>query len=121
MTAAILCDTHDKLLIVQRPTKGLLGGLWKFPGGEKGEGESLQTSLEKVIRMELGLEVRVGEKIAAVKHAYTQFRITLHAFRCALRGGDSRALNCHSRRWIDLRGLADFPFSKVDRKVMAFL
>jgi A/G-specific adenine glycosylase len=121
MTAGILCDNHDKLLIVRRPTKGLLGGLWKFPGGEKGTGVSLQRSLEKVIQMEVGIEVRVGDKIAAVKHAYTHFRITLHAFRCALKGGDLKVLNCHHCEWIDPRSLADFPFSKADRKVMAFL
>ena len=121
MTAGILCDTHDKLLIVQRPTKGLLGGLWKFPGGERGSGVSLQKSLEKVIQMELGIEVRVGEKIAAVKHAYTHFRITLYAFRCTLREGAPKALKCHSWRWSDPQNLADFPFSKVDRKIMAFL
>ncbi len=121
MTAGILCDTHDKLLIVRRPTKGLLGGLWKFPGGEKDAGVSLQRSLEKVIQMELGIEVRVGEKIAAVKHAYTHFRITLHAFRCALKGGDLKVLNCHRCEWIDPQSLADFPFSKADRKVMVFL
>ena len=121
MTAGILCDTHDKLLIVRRPTKCLLGGLWKFPGGEKGAGVSLQRSLEKVIQMELGIEVRVGEKITAVKHAYTHFRITLHAFRCALNGGDLKALNCHRCEWIDPQSLADFPFSKVDRKVMVLI
>ena len=121
MTAGILCNTHDKLLIVQRPAKGLLGGLWKFPGGEKSTEMSLQKSLEKVIQMELGIEVRVGEKIAAVKHAYTHFRITLHAFRCTLRGGAPKALNCHSWQWSDPQSLDDFPFSKVDRKVMAFL
>jgi A/G-specific adenine glycosylase len=121
VTAGILCDTHDKLLIVQRPPKGLLGGLWKFPGGERGAGVSLQKSLEKVIQMELGIEIRVGEKIAAVKHAYTHFRITLHAFRCTLRRGAPKALNCQSWQWSDPRSLDDFPFSKVDRKIMAFL
>jgi A/G-specific adenine glycosylase len=121
MTAGILCDTHDKLLIVQRPTKGLLGGLWKFPGGERGSGMSLQKSLERVIQMELGIKVRVGEKIAAVKHAYTHFRITLYAFRCTLRGGAPKALKCHSWRWSDPQDLAEFPFSKADRKIMAFL
>jgi A/G-specific adenine glycosylase len=121
MTAGILCNTHDKLLIVQRPAKGLLGGLWKFPGGERDTGTSLQKSLEKVIQMELGIEVRVGEKIAAVKHTYTHFRITLHAFRCTLRGGAPKALNCHSWQWSDPRNFDDFPFSKVERKVMAFL
>lgn len=121
MTACVLCDMHNKLLIVRRPAKGLLGGLWQFPGGEKGLGESLQRSLKRVMKSELGIEVRVGAKIGAVKHAYTHFRITLHAFRCTLRGEPPKILNCSSWKWIDPQSLPDFPFSKADRKIMAFL
>ena len=121
MTAGILSDHQGQLLVVRRPNRGLLGGLWKFPGGERGAGKGLKGSLAKEIHGELGIGVRVGEKITAVKHAYTHFRITLHAFRCTFKSGDPRALNCHSWQWIDPRRLADFPFSNVDRKIMAFL
>ena len=121
MTAGILCDDLGGLLIVRRPPRGLLGGLWKFPGGEKGPGKGLKNSLVQEIHRELGIEVRVGGKITAVKHAYTHFRITLHAFRCSLIKGEPKAVKGHSWLWVDPKNLADFPFSNVDRKIMAFL
>lgn len=121
MTAGVLCDDSGRLLIVRRPLRGLLGGLWKFPGGEKKAGKGLKNSLGQEIHRELGIGVQVGEKITAVKHAYTHFRITLHAFRCTMSGGDPSAVACDSWQWIDSRNLADLPFSNVDRKIMAFL
>ena len=121
MTAGILSDHLGRLLIVRRPNHGLLGGLWKFPGGEKEARKGLKGSLVQEIHREVGIGVLVGDKITAVKHAYTHFRITLHAFRCTLRNGNPKALNCQSWRWIDPGSLADFPFSNVDRKIMAFL
>jgi adenine-specific DNA glycosylase len=41
VTAAILLDRKKRVLVVQRPASGLLGGLWKFPGGERGAKEAL--------------------------------------------------------------------------------
>ena len=121
MTAGVLYDDLGRLLIVRRSLRGLLGGLWKFPGGEKGRGQSLKNSLVQEVHKELGIRVRVGEKITTVKHAYTHFRITLHAFRCSMKTGEPRAKKCHSWQWIDPKNLADVPFSNVDRKIMACL
>ena len=121
MLAGVVYDGLGRLLIVRRPLRGLLGGLWKFPGGEKGTGKSLKNSLIQEVHKELGIGVRVGKKITAVKHAYTHFRITLHAFRCSLKKGEPKAIKCQGWQWIDPKNLTDVPFSNVDRKIMAFL
>jgi A/G-specific adenine glycosylase len=118
MTAAIIADLHGRVLIVQRPGKGLLGGLWKFPGGERMPEETLEAALMRHAREELGIRIRVKEVVASVKHAYTHFRITLHAFRCTRRSGDPRALGCAEWQWADLSSLGRFPFSKAERKII---
>ncbi|UCB49913.1 MAG: A/G-specific adenine glycosylase [Deltaproteobacteria bacterium] len=121
MTAAVIGDKRGRLLIVQRPNRGLLGGLWKFPGGERGPDETLQQGLRRRVREELGIGIRVGEAFASVDHAYTHFRITLHAFRCARRNGRPRAIDCHKVQWVKPDRLDDFPFSRADRKVIEAL
>lgn len=118
MTAAIIGDKRGRLLIVQRPNKGLLGGLWKFPGGERGADETLQQGLRRRVREELGIGIKVGEALTSVDHAYTHFRITLHAFRCAGWNGTPRAIGCHQYQWVASDRLDDFPFSRVDRRVI---
>lgn len=121
MTAAVVGDRRGRLLIVQRPKEGLLGGLWKFPGGFRGPDETLQQGLRRRVREELGIGIKVREALTPVDHAYTHFRITLHAFRCARRNGRPRAIGCDKYQWVKPDRLDDFPFSRADRKVMEAL
>jgi len=120
-TAAIISDKRGRLLIVQRPNNGLLGGLWKFPGGLKGPQETLQQGLQRSVLEELGIRIRVKEAVTSMDHAYTHFRITLHAFRCVTRNGKPTAMGCERYRWLRLDKLNALPFSKADRKVIEAL
>jgi A/G-specific adenine glycosylase len=121
MLAGIMADGQGRLLIIQRPNRGLLGGLWKFPGGLKGSEETLEQGLIRRVREELGIEIEVQEALASVEHAYTHFRITLHAFRCQWRSGKPRVLDCQNYQWSSPKDFSSLPFSKADRKIIAKL
>jgi A/G-specific adenine glycosylase len=116
VTAAVI-RRNGKVLLAQRPQNGLLGGLWEFPGGKQEPGESLAECLAREIREELGAEVEVRETIGEFRHAYTHFKITLHAFECRLLDGEPRPVEAQDVRWVELSGLGDFPMGKVDRQI----
>lgn len=121
MTAGIISDKTGRVLVTQRPRDGLLGGLWKFPGGRQEEGKSLKKCLEKQTRQEVGIDIQVGQPIISVKHAYTHFRVTLHAFRCTHVGGTPNALQCTDWRWTKMNQFRHFAFSKADYKIIQAL
>ena len=114
VVAAILFNEKKRILIVQRPGRGLLGSLWKFPGGVLAPGEPLEDGLKRIVRQELDIGIVVGPAIARVKHAYTHFRITLTAFACVLSGG---APSGPAWRWAGVREIGKLPFSKADRLI----
>jgi len=118
MTSAVVADEGGRLLIVRRPAEGLLGGLWKFPGGEVMPGENPEVAVEKRVFQEVGLGIKVEESIVTVKHVYTHFRMILHAFRAIRQNGEPDALLCADWRWVEFTALDGFPFSKADRKVI---
>jgi A/G-specific adenine glycosylase len=122
VTAAVI-HHNGKLLIAQRPPDGMLGGLWEFPGGKQEPGESLTSCLEREIREELGLEIVVGQPIITVKHSYTHFKITLHAFDCRLRtgSGSPRTIGVADWRWVLLKDLTEFAFPRTDQQIIAAL
>jgi A/G-specific adenine glycosylase len=95
----------------------MLGGLWEFPGGRREAGEALQECLAREMREELGIEVEVEAPLVVVRHAYTHFRITLHAFWCRLASGEPRCLDCAAFRWVRPDELDALPMSVADRKV----
>jgi A/G-specific adenine glycosylase len=120
VTAAVIRH-NGKMLIAQRPLEGMLGGLWEFPGGKQQEGESLVECLRREIQEELGLEIEVERPITAVKHSYTHFKITLHAFYCRLVSGQPQKLGVADWRWVTLDQLANFPFPRTDLKIIETL
>ncbi len=110
------------LLIAQRPPEGMLGGLWEFPGGKRQPGDvDLPACLRREIREELGIEIEVGDPITTVRHAYSHFRITLHAYHARYRSGAPQALGCADWRWVSLDELSAFPFPVTDQKIIAAL
>ncbi len=120
VTAAVI-RKRGKLLITQRPLDSMLGGLWEFPGGKCRAGETLASCLQREIKEELGITISVGGKIVTVKHAYTHFRITLHAFACRHASGRARKLGVADWRWVRLDELDSFAFPVTDQKIIAVL
>jgi len=108
----------ENLLITLRPPRGLLGGLWEFPGGKQEEGEDLASCLHREIREELGIEIQVGDLFTSVKHAYTHFKITLHAFHCTYIEGEIQLIECDDYRWISPKEFEKYAFPAADRKII---
>jgi len=116
VTAAVITQ-DQQVLIAQRPANGLLGGLWEFPGGKlEPQDASLEDCLKREIREELGLEISVEKEFGVYHHAYTHFKITLHAFLCAPLPGQSTDSLRHVR-WVKPAQLTDFAMGKVDRQI----
>lgn len=111
----------DRFLITQRPTEGLLGGLWEFPGGKQEEGETLAETLQREIWEELAIEIAVGQALVSIRHAYTHFRITLHAFHAQHVAGEVQHLGVADHAWVTLAELERFAFAVTDRKIIAAL
>lgn len=120
VTAAVIRQ-RDRVLITQRPQSGLLGGMWEFPGGKQEAGESLHNCLRREIREELGVDLIIGDQLGVYKHAYTHYKVTLHAFECRLNGAKPQPIKVNEQRWVQLEELEDFPMGKIDRMISEHL
>ena len=116
--AAVIRNSKGMLLVVQRPTSGLLASFWKLPGGFIESDEDLKKSLRHSVKEELSISIRPGKHMASVNHTYTHFRITLQAYECSLLKGTPKPLGCQSWRWASLTDLKKLPLSKIDRMIM---
>jgi A/G-specific adenine glycosylase len=118
-------DPHTadgRLLIAQRPLDGLLGGLWEFPGGKQEVGETLPECLRRELCEEMDIQVEVGRRLTTVRHGFTHFRITVHAFECRyLSTEDPKSIGVQNWRWVRLAELDNYAFPVVDRKIIAVL
>jgi A/G-specific adenine glycosylase len=115
---AAVIRKRGRVLIDRRRPQGLLGGLWELPGGKVEPGESLADALRREVREEVGVEVAVGDELVTVRHAYTHFRITLHAFLCRPLRGRARAIDCAAVRWVRPGELRDYAFPRANQRVL---
>jgi len=121
VTAAIgIIGDDGKVFIQKRPPDGLMAHLWEFPGGKVKGKESPEECLHRELREELGVRVSILEKVAEIQHAYTKFRVRLHAFRCEL---DPPAQKMKlgaavEGRWVSLDELDDFAFPSANRRLI---
>jgi A/G-specific adenine glycosylase len=117
--AAVIRNAKGMLLVVQRPSSGLLASLWKLPGGFIKTGDDMENSLRRIVKEELGISIRPGKHLASVNHTYTHFRTTLHAYECHLLKGTPKPLGCPNCQWASLTDLKKLPVSKIDRMILA--
>jgi len=108
-----------RYLIQKRPARGLMAGLWEFPGGKREKGETLRAALQRELREELDAGVKIGRLLLKVRHAYTRFRVTLFAFECEL-DGPQRFEKKHLR-WVFLKTLKRYPFPSGSARIVRFL
>jgi A/G-specific adenine glycosylase len=116
VTAAVI-RRGQKVLLAQRLSGGLLGGMWEFPGGKVEPGESLEACLQRELREELEIEIEINEPFGVYLHAFTHFRISLHAFLCRLASGVPRAVQAAAVKWVAVKDLPQYPMGKVDRQI----
>jgi A/G-specific adenine glycosylase len=116
-----LLERHERVLAVQRPQRGLLGGLWELPGGELANGEPPARALARALREGLGLGISDAEPVGTVEHAFTHRLLRLHVYRARADAGRVRRTAWDAHRWVSRSALAALPLGGPTRKAIARL
>jgi len=106
---------NDRYFIQQRPEKGLLAGLWEFPGGKIESGESESKALARELKEELGLQLRSARFLFRLKHFYTQFRVELSVFACSIKGEPTIDA---AHLWVSYKDLSKYPMPSANGKII---
>jgi A/G-specific adenine glycosylase len=118
---AAAIEKNGRFLIGKRPPGGLLGGLWELPGGKVEPGETHEQALAREIDEELGARIAVSGRVAAIEHAYSHFKVTLHVYRCTLAGPPPHRRHYAELKWAARSQFARYAFPAATRKALALL
>jgi len=105
---------NDDFLLSHRPSRGLLGGLWEFPNERiSSQVDEHEKQLIQLLSDQYGIEVNIIEKQAIIKHAYTHFRVILHAYNCEWVTDVADLPGACS--WVSRNDLLNYPMGKIAR------
>ena len=80
VAAGILCDSQGRVLIAERLGGGPFQGLWEFPGGKIGDGETALEALSRELAEELGIDVRTCASFMNLRHEYDDRIVSIEFF-----------------------------------------
>lgn len=115
----VLEDRRGRWLVQRRAPRGLLGGLWEFPGGKVESGESPERTASRELFEETGVRAGRLTAVGRVRHAYSHFSVDLHVFRG--RPYPPIPGTRPGRRWVTPGELRRLAIPKATEKAVALL
>jgi A/G-specific adenine glycosylase len=127
--AAIIRDSRNRILLVQRRDEELMRDFWEFPqfdapargDGRRGGGDS-SAFLGRSLHNRFGREFIISHLLCRFRQNITFRRITVQAFEAQL-NGEAGDLQCNRMpcRWIKARTLKDYLFDSTSLKILSAL
>ena len=106
VSAALIFNNKNEILITQRPEGSHLAGYWEFPGGQIERNESAEGALVRELKEETGLNIRVGSLYWQEVFEYDIKTIDISFFLCTL---------IDERQNISTHEIADFLWLKTNQ------
>lgn len=117
VTAAIICK-EGKFLVCQRPKGKNCELLWEFPGGKIEPGETGEQCIVREIQEELGVTLRVLQKLTDVVYEYPDRTVHLHFYIAQIESGELIRKEHNAFAWITKADIPHYQFCPADAKML---
>ncbi len=100
-----------------------MAGLWEFPGGKIGGGETPERALIRELREELDVDVEESclSPFAFASHRYDDFHLLMPLYVCRKWGGRVNPMEGQQVAWVKPARLGAYPMPPADRPLIAML
>ncbi|MCW5887553.1 MAG: A/G-specific adenine glycosylase [Anaerolineales bacterium] len=114
--AAAVVWQAGKVLLLQRPARGLLAGMWEFPSVALEDQTKAKSHLRTGLKAELGCVLKIGSLRGNFEHTYSHFHAQLSVYDCAVPEETPLRIQ-RPHKWLAPRSLGRVPMGKLDRGV----
>ncbi|WP_026345308.1 8-oxo-dGTP diphosphatase MutT [Novispirillum itersonii] len=123
VSAVVLVDADNRILLQQRPPGKQLAGLWEFPGGKVDPGETPEQALVRELQEELGIDTRNSclAPLTFASHSYDDFHLLMPVYVCRNWQGQVRGQEGQALAWVPVRKLREYPMPPADIPLIPIL
>ena len=123
VAAVALVDPDGRVLLAQRPEGKSMAGLWEFPGGKLGPGETPEACLIRELKEELGIDVTASclGPFTFASHAYEDFHLLMPLYLCRVWEGIVTGREGQALKWLRPRDMDATPMPPADIPLVAML
>ncbi|MPM73373.1 8-oxo-dGTP diphosphatase [bioreactor metagenome] len=118
VSAAIIKNSDNEILICQRGLGGSCEFLWEFPGGKIEPGESPEECLVRECREELEIDIEVLSLFEQTKYSYPEREIEFMFFCASLNKGVPTPSVHNCIKWVSPDELEEYEFCPADVSVI---
>ena len=116
---AALIMKDGEVLVCQRTKHQTMPLKWEFPGGKIEEGEQPRDALRRELDEELGINAKIGEEVARIKHEYkTGNSVELRFYAVREYQGKIENRIFKDIRWSPKNQLPSFDFLEADLELV---
>jgi 8-oxo-dGTP diphosphatase len=123
VSAVLLIDVDDRILLAQRPEGKSMAGLWEFPGGKVQDGETPEYALIREMNEELGIMTGVDclQPLLFASHSYDDFHLLMPLFACRTWKGDVKGMEGQSIQWLRKQELNNYSMPAADKPLIPLI
>ena len=120
VSAAIIVN-NNKILIAKRKNDQYFKDKWEFPGGKIEKGETPEECLEREVKEELDIVIKVGPFFMENIYQYPDKKVHLLTYFASLESGTLKANEHEDFRWVSFSELDTFDFLEADKPIISRL
>ena len=113
VTAAVIRD-NGKFLICQRPKGKNCELLWEFPGGKVQENETEELAIEREIKEEFEMDIKVIRFLTNNVCEYPKKTIDLRLYECKFLAGEFHLHDHSEYQFVDRKEIIKFDLCPAD-------
>ena len=121
VSAAVLVDGDNRVLLARRPHGKHLGGLWEFPGGKLQPGETPEEAVIRELQEELDVHTQAKclHPLTFASHAYPDFHLMMPLYICRKWSGSASGQEGQEIAWGKPARLRDYPMPPADEPLIS--
>lgn len=121
VAVGVVVNPDRKVLIARRHQRQHQGGLWEFPGGKVGAGESVQDALRRELLEEVNLTVRECARLLSIPHDYGDKKVLLDVWIVNIYSGEATGREGQPVKWASMSELDDHDFPDANQTIISAL